>query len=170
MENEFHQNQIDNQEKKQIEFMDQNQLIEYGKKNKFKAKEIEEQNLDEEAKQGIFNEQVYQEILFRYNHEKNIIYFLIYTVKKTQGFIKKKIFEPMHREMFTVSILLLIKVKTLNSKQELNLDQGNNILLLNQKFFSQVKQSLTYDSIKKIFKGDKPNIEGYLQMLVQRSS
>ena len=79
--------------------MDQDHLIKYGEKNKFDAQPIEEQPLDDSAKKDLVRDLAFQEICYRYNHEKNVILFLIYTVKKIQSFLKKGYFETMHEQL-----------------------------------------------------------------------
>ena len=102
--------------------MDENQLNEYTKNKTLNPLRVDEQPLDESQAMKLKQDLIFQQIIYRYNHEKNIFYFLIYTVKKIQGFIEIRYFEPMHKELFNCCILIMLKVKTLNQKQELFLD------------------------------------------------
>ena len=64
--------------------MDQQKLLDYCKKKKMAPKYIDERGEEREE----FNQTYSNRVKFRYNHEKNKILFLIYTIKLIQKYIK----------------------------------------------------------------------------------
>lgn len=71
--------------------------------------------------------EVEQNIVERYNHEKNKIFFLIFTVKKLQKALKKNKYPSLRSEYFLTSILLLKKAEILNNCNLQLISQKKNV-------------------------------------------
>ncbi len=169
IDKEFQKNQTDMNVDQNVNFMDQQNLLNYGEKKPMQAKNIEEQSLDDRSRKLLEKESAFREISFRYNHEKNKILFLVYTVKKIQKSIKFNYFLPMKHQLLNISLLLLKKALVLNNCNESHLVQGNNVFNLNENFFKGIKSSPKYKEIVNTFKVDKNNFMNYLGLIIERA-
>ena len=88
IDQEFQQNQLV-ADKKDPQFLDQQGLLNYADQNPMDAQKCDEQTLDYTQNHQIIKNEVQQNIVERYNHEKNKIFFIIFTVKKIQKILKK---------------------------------------------------------------------------------
>ena len=167
-EDEFSKNQLE-KDNNENTFMGQDELLEYNKKKSIKAKEIEEINLNDSNRKNIEMMLGFQEISYRYHHEKNIILFLMYTVKKIQKLIKSKINKNLISHLFNISILILKKGILLNSKIKQNLIKKENTYFLNQEFFENFINDDKYNNIISIYEKDEKKMIGYFELVIERA-
>ncbi len=136
----FQQNQQSIQNNN-VNFMDQNNLLKYGEKKPLPSKNIQEVSLDANSLKNIEKQIAFREISFRYNHEKNKILFIIYTVKKIQKCIRRNMFQKVMDKLFNISCLLLKKALVLNNCNEVHLQKGNNVYYLNDSYFKSIRSN-----------------------------
>ena len=151
-----------------LEFMGQEELLDY-EKSSLKAKDVEEVNLDEQKKKNIESMLAFQEICYRYHHEKNIILFLMYTVKKIQKLIKSKVHVCLRSHLFNISILILKIGIIMNQKIRKNLVAKENSYFLNQEFFEDFVDDQKYQNIILIYQKDEKKMIGYLELVIERA-
>lgn len=169
-ENEFNNHKYGQQGDKNFQFMDQDNLLKYGEKNFMPAKNIQEVSLDSLAKDQIQRELTLKEITFRYNHEKNKILFIVYTVKKIQKSLKDGFLVPLTADMYNLSLVLLKKAAVLNECNIIHLQNRTNVYNLNQNYFNHFLSSMDYQQVLQIFLSDRDKLSGYMQMINKRSN
>jgi serine/threonine protein kinase len=168
IDEEFFQNKQKKNFSENFDFMHQNNLIKY--KTKLTPKNISENPQLKKSKTVVTDEEVLNELDFRYRHEKNKILFLIYTVKKIQKYLKMGFFVKRKYEFYNISIFLIKKALTMNILNIKNLDNQMNYYNLNSEYFERLeKNTERRQKIIQIFKEDMNDLESYLNLLLERA-
>ena len=170
IENEFNKNKLGNKTDNHMQFLDQDGLVRYGEKNYVPAKNIQEISLDSLAKDKIQRELALKEITFRYNHEKNKILFMVYTVKKIQKSLKDGRFVPLTAELYNFSLMLMKKASVLNECNIIHLQNRTNVYNLNQAYFNDFLGSPEYQQVFQNFVPDRDKLSGYTQLIHKRAT
>ena len=152
-----------------FKFMDQDNLIKYGEKNYMPAQNIQEVSLDSLARGQIQRDLALKEITFRYNHEKNKILFMVYTVKKIQKCLKDGHLLPMTPDLYNLSLILMKKASVLNECNIIHLQNKTNVYNLNQNYFNDFLASPDYQQVFQIFLSDRSKLSGYMDLINRRA-
>ena len=168
IDNEFEKNMCSNFVKDDVEFMNDRKIIEFGKNNNLLLpKNILDNNTTLNNSSKSEKDLIFEEILYRYNHEKNKILFMIFTVKNIQKEILNGFFLPMKSSLMNLSIFIIKKALIINDLNKFHLNQGNNIYYLNKKYFNEIKSTNNYKKILNIFSNSQ-NLERYFELLQER--
>ena len=169
IDDEFNQHK-NNTQNHNVQLMEQDDLLNYGKNNHFAPKNIQEITLDQKEKQEIELKLAFKEISFRYNHEKNKILFMVYVVKKIQKHLKEGCYQSLLDRLFNLSVLILKKAVVLNECNIIHLNNKTNVYKRNPTYFNAMMQTNEFHGLMNIFMVDRERLIGYLDLLNKRAA
>lgn len=128
-----------------------------------KAKNIKEEVPDDKEISSIQRAQNCSEVARRYNHEKNKIAFIVYTVRNIRKLTKSSLFAKISGKMSMIAILLMKKATTLNDLNLMSLNGETNIF--DQPGFLDLFKSRILETVLGYFREVKQDFENYLNHL-----
>lgn len=134
------------------------------------TKHFEEKPVDPSLENQILQEMALQEITYTYNHERNKILFLVFTVKHLQWALTNPKFSLYAEPLFNLSILILKKARVLNEGLIRNLADGNNIFQINPHFWSLYVGSSKLAETRALFVGLSSLLQEYYELVNFRIS
>jgi serine/threonine protein kinase len=164
---EFYQNKLLNKNLDKITFINSSEI-----KNKvlsISPKTVEEVSAETKIVKQIESDNAIKEISFRYSHEKNKIFYLIYGVKKIQNGLKSMMLSPAECTLSNLSLLLLKKAIEVNNNMLGSLEHGANILRLNPSYFLTFLSTPMFSEIKSAFIEDQKQIYEYFDLILHRA-
>ena len=129
---------------------------------------VEEQKFDNTMHEKMLNEITIKEIGHRYNHEKNIIMFMVYTAKRMQLLLRKNIFVDIAEIMFNISLLVLRKGMQINYLILQSLQERTNIFGINPDYFKIFLEGLEYSEQQKSYANEYCKIQNYYSEIEKR--
>lgn len=109
-----------------------------------------------------------KEIGHRYNHEKNIIMFMVFTAKRIQLLLRKNVFVEIAELLFNVSALVLRKALEINYLILTSLQNRENIFKINADFFRVFLASVEYSEQQKSYANEYCKIQNYFGEIEKR--
>lgn len=109
-----------------------------------------------------------EEIGFRFNHEKNKILFIIYTVKKIEKLLINEKYIKIKKFLLNISAFLLKKALVINRFNIIHITAESNIFDLDDYYFCLIKDSKNFKNIKKNFETDDLKIKNFLDLIIDR--
>jgi serine/threonine protein kinase len=154
--------------KGQNTFMNQNDLQKYVPK--IQAKHVDRiHKLNNQTFQKYNQNEMLQNVLHRYNHEKNIVNFHIVVCKLIQSFLKSNSDPSVKKQLLELSVLLIKKAHLTNSEIITSLQQGTNRFHIPNNAFSQALGSGMKSQILSVFQLNEDQFQSYLQLLLERA-
>lgn len=93
-------------------------------------KNAREEQINDSAEIGIINNTLSKEVFFRYSHQMNKTYFLVFAARKIGEIIKQRSFPEIDNNLLNVTILILLKGITMNKILLETLKTSENYLQL----------------------------------------
>ena len=149
---------------KNIQFMDQDKILELFEKKKIEKKNVEETKCND----SLEKELIFRNISYRYNHEKNKILFIILSAKKILKSLKKNLCKFAEKDLYNVSLLLIKKAIVLNNCNMKKLKEKKNIYYFNKTFFEELTKQKKHLEILKIFEQDYNKFENLLKLVIKK--
>lgn len=134
------------------------------------AVQIEEQRFDAQMHEKMLSEITIKEIGHRYNHEKNIIMFMVFTAKRIQLLLRNNILLELAEPLFNVSALVLRKALQINYLILTSLQNKENIFSINPLFFKVFLAGLEYSEQQKSYANEYCKIQNYFSEIEKRMS
>lgn len=134
------------------------------------TKYAEEKPIDPNLENQILQEMALKEITYTYNHERNKILFLVFSVKHIQWALTKPKFALYAEPFFLISLLILKKAKVLNDGLIQNLTDGNNIFLINDDFWRLYRASPHLPETKMLFVSLSNLLQEYFEVVHFRTT
>ena len=129
---------------------------------------VEEEKFDKAMQEKMINEITIKEIGHRYNHEKNIIMFMVFTAKRIQLLLRKNVLIEIVDIMFNLSILVLRKAMEINFLILTSLQNRENIFSINPEFFKTFLLGLEYSEQQKSYANEYCKIQNYFTEIEKR--
>ena len=129
---------------------------------------IEEQRFDAQMHEKMLSEITIKEIGHRYNHEKNIIMFMVFTAKRIQLLLRNNILLELAEPLFNVSALVLRKGLQINYLILTSLQNRENIFSINPVFFKVFLGGLEYSEQQKSYANEYCKIQNYFSEIEKR--
>lgn len=129
---------------------------------------INEDTIDPKLEQEIMMEMAMKEVIFTYNHERNKILFLVFSVKHIQWALTDQNFWIYAEPFFKISMLILKKAKVLNDSIAGSLQTCANIFNINQQFWISFVESPNLANTRGIFIGLSSLLQEYLNLIRKR--
>jgi len=104
---EFDKNRKAKNNQENVQFYDDEDLV--NMEPKILEKPVKEEDIDEKLEEQIQIEKAANEVYYRYCHELNKVYFLVYSVHKIQSFVKDGVFASANPQLMNLSLLILKK-------------------------------------------------------------
>lgn len=164
---EFQENKFQNKNLDKVKFYNSNEIR--NQAFNIQMKSVEEQSAETKLIQQIENDAAIREIGFRYSHEKNKIYYLIFAVKKMQSGLKSMVLASAECALYNLSLLLLRKAITTNADSINSLEHGANILKLHPAHFLNFLSSPFFNQLKTSFKEDHKKLTEYYEVIFGRA-
>lgn len=130
--------------------------------------EVEEQKIDPKTQEKILGEITIKEIGHRYNHEKNIIMFMVFTAKRIQLLLRNNILVDIADLLFNVSALVLRKAMEINYLILTSLQNRENIFKINAEFFRVFLVGVEYSEQQKSYANEYCKIQNYFGEIEKR--
>ena len=148
-------------------FLSDNELISINKDNILNPKKVDVfyDNGDNNSEAILF-QKMEQEIKFRFQHEKNKILYLIYTVKKIERNLENKNFIKIKNFLLKICVYLLKKALVINNRNIIHINIKSNIFDFNEYYFSIIKNSENFENLIKIFQNDDLKIKNFLELII----
>lgn len=163
---QFMQNQKHAQSVNQMQFMQPGQMA-----NPTPQRILaEEKPIDPGLENQILQEMALKEITYTYNHERNKILFLVFSVKHIQWALTKPKFAIYADPFFQISLLILKKAKVLNDGLIQNLSEGNNIFQINEDFWRVYRTSPHLSETKMLFVSLSNLLQEYFEVVHFRTN
>lgn len=131
---------------------------------------FEEKPIDPSLENKILQEMALREITYTFNHERNKLLFLVFTVKHIQWALTSPKFAIYADPFFQISLLILKKSKVLNDGLIFNLSNGVNIFRINEQFWNLYKQSPHIMETKSLFLGLSALLQEYFDLVYFRTN
>jgi serine/threonine protein kinase len=125
---EFDTNRKTKTSREDVQFLDDEDLIKMDPN--ISERPVNEEDIDESLEQQIQIERAINEVFFRYCHELNKIYFLVYSVHKIQSFVKENVFASAQSHLMNLSLLILKKGTVLAEELSYSIKTGANVFKL----------------------------------------
>lgn len=165
---EFQQNKINAKALDDVDFYDHDDLIKSADKTPLAATMVEETPLDEITKSKMNVQLVFKEISYRYNHERNRLLFITYSIRNMQKYVKEGEFTFAKPEIFAMSVYLLQMAVFICRNIIDNLEQKINVYCFEAQFFKIFISSPKYRSIVESFHEDMTKLAKYRDVLAKR--
>lgn len=136
--------------------------------NTIQPLEVEEQKVDAKMQERMLAEITIKEIGHRYNHEKNIIMFMVFTAKRIQLLLRNNILVDVADLLFNVSALVLRKAMEINFLILTSLQNKENIFKINGDFFRIFLAGLEYSEQQKSYANEYCKIQNYFLEIEKR--
>lgn len=127
---EFDTNRKAKSSRENVQFYDDEDLV--NMKPNISEKPVDEEDIDENLEQQIQVEKAINEVFYRYCHELNKIYFLVYSVHKIQSFVKDGVFASANSQLMNLSLLILKKGIIIAEDFSYSIKTGANIFRLHE--------------------------------------
>ena len=134
------------------------------------ATKVEERVLDEKERQQMLGQLAVKEISYRYNHEKNKIMFIVFTVKRIQKLLMNDILLLSAEILMNISILALKKAVIINDSLSSVISSKVNVFNIAPQFFNLFCQSPEAEDIAKLFAAERLSLTHYLTLIQQRAA
>ena len=134
-----------------------------------RPKESEEHRIDPAMEKKILDEMSLKEISYTYNHERNKLFFQIFTVKHLQWSLKNTNFAFYADAFFQISLLLLKKAIVLNAGLIGNLQTKMNIFRIDDKYWDMFTKSESFQKSIDMFINLKPLLDDYFNLVKKRT-
>lgn len=130
--------------------------------------QVEEQRIDTKMQEKMLAEITIKEIGHRYNHEKNIIMFMVFTAKRIQLLLRNNILVDIAELLFNVSALVLRKAMEINYLILTSLQNRQNIFGINGDYFKIFLLGLEYSEQQKSYANEYCKIQNYFSEIEKR--
>jgi serine/threonine protein kinase len=164
---EFQENKFQNKNLDTVKFYNFNEIR--NQTHNIPVKLVEEQSAETKLIQQMENDSVIREIGFRYSHEKNKIYYLIFAVKKMQSGLKTMVLSSAECALYNLCLLLLRKAITTNTDSINSLEHRANILKIHPAHFLNFLSSPFLNELKVSFKDDHKKLTEYYDIIFGRA-
>lgn len=134
------------------------------------AVNVEEQKFDTKMHEKMLSEITIKEIGHRYNHEKNIVMFMVFTAKRIQLLMRNNILINIAEMLFNISSLVLRKAMEINFLILTSLQNKENIFAINPEFFRVFLTGLEYSEQLKSHANEYCKIQNYFSEIEKRMS
>lgn len=166
VDKEFNQNKENLQGNN--EFMNDDQLVQYGQKHELISKKVEVQPVKGEDTKELIKNTEESELHQRYTHEKNKIFFIIVTIKKCQSLVKEHKLTQYTAQLGYISLLLIKKANVLNELNLLGILHKKNLFQLNQETFERLLEGSGKQKFMDIFILNREQIRDYITIIEDR--
>ncbi len=134
------------------------------------SKHLEEKPIDPILEHQILQDMALKEISYTYNHERNKILFLVFSVKHIQWSLTNPRFGLYAESFFQLSLLILKKAKVINDGLIHNLSNGNNIFDINAHFWNLYVASPHLAETKLLFASLSSLLQEYFDLVLFRTA
>ena len=165
---EFEKNRIDAKALDKVDFLDYEGLMETAKNIQFEPQMVEETPIDEVTKSRTTVQVFFKEINYRYNHERNRLLFITYSIRNIQKYVKEGEYLFAKFEFFVTSFYLLQMAIIICRNLIDNLEQKVNVYCLDANLFDIFINSQKYTGILKSFNEDMDKLISYKDILHKR--
>lgn len=132
------------------------------------AKPISEQDLNDKLENEIIDETISKEVFYRYSHELNKSYFLVYALKKVKSILKKRSFPQLDQSMMDLAVLIILKAITNNKIMYETIQKNDNFYKVNQDAFKLFFSSAYCSRIKSIAAPLDKGLKRHFELVRQR--
>ena len=129
---------------------------------------IQEKPVDEDLEEKLINEMAMKEIEFTYNHERNKILFLIFSVKQIQFELTRPECFIYADPFFQTSMLILKKAIVLNQGLIYNLKFKSNIFKIESKYWQMFIGQNYINAVMSNFENLSKKLEEYFDIVAER--
>lgn len=172
VEAEFNQNKqqlIQENKKAEQRLMTSDSIFDYSGTDRLQSKKVDEENFTHSNRTSLDRMIEIKQIYFKYIHEKEMINFLIYSIKKLHNAINQGYLKPLLPVMFDASVLLCKKAAYANEVNLNSLINLQNIYNLDTEYFVELKDSEEYEMLLADFYDLKVNIESSFKLTLSEA-
>ena len=132
------------------------------------SKVISDPDLNDKIENEIIDETISKEVFYRYSHELNKAYFLVYALKKVKAILKKRAFPELDQSMMDLSVLIVLKAITNNKIMFETINKSDNFYKVNQDAFKLFASSAYRSRIQGIAVPLDRSLKKHFDLLRQR--
>jgi len=169
MNQEFQRNRLDAKVLDNVDFLDHEGLMDSAKKFQIEPQMVEETPIDELTKSKVNLQLVFKEINYIYNHERNRLLFITYSIRNIQKYLKEDEFMFASTELYALCFHLLQMALIICRNIINNLEQKINVHCFDLAFFNIFINSAKYQAVLNSFHEDLNKLTNYKQILLKRT-
>ena len=167
MRKEFQKKQQRQDSEKDIKFYDEDEFANI--EPQIDQQKVSEEEIDDSMDDRIKADYVAKEAAFRYSHEINKVFFLIYAVRKLQSFLKENCFPTANPALMNSSLLILKKAILINSTILEGMRSQSNTFTLNKAALSLFFKSEHYEELCGFTSSNRDAMGKHLFLMLDRA-